>query len=70
MSSHYRCLHMLTNCLITCFHRDSQVFVECEIKKLTESMASVKVDLSILEKYRVAATRLKERVAEFEEVSF
>lgn len=42
--------------------------MECEIKKLNESMTSVKVDLSVLEKYKIAATKLKERVSEFEEV--
>lgn len=32
-------------------------------------MASIKVDLSILDKYRAALTKLKEKTAEFEDVS-
>lgn len=43
-----------------------EVVVSCEIKNLTESALTVKVDLSIIEKYKAASRVLKQRVGELE----
>lgn len=40
--------------------------MSCEIKNLTESALTVKVDLSVIEKYKAASLTLKERTAEVE----